>query len=398
VCGLDPVDGLLAARFWTWLWDAPGVAPEVTALLDEVRAARCALLDGPQGLARAGRAARACEVAFDTPWRTSDQLPEPDGSSAGAQRSSVELFAAFFVARVRVSPVAVTGGLGEVFPGALWRGLERFGLAPLPEQASESGRRARKAVLEALGVRFEGGDLPGHDQLDACLAAVTAAAADGAVRGVNARARGDGLFRTEDGFLREGPLVELTLQGFRAAACRDAVEALSAPAPQPAGEASVEEAPPGSPAVGVVLPSAPSVAPACESAPPVEAPDPAVVARAEELFDLLLARFERHRPLVVTYASAFALLFASEGRAPARWSPDLARKVLAAAAATSRRELPGLGAVALDAFVVDSTFRTPGRGHWPTAGYTVEAWRACFGLPDVAEPGQLRLERAARSL
>lgn len=395
VCGLDPVDGRLAARFWTWSWDAPGAALEVAAPLDDVRATRCALLDGPQCLARAGHAARACEVAFDTPWRTPDRLPAPDGSAAGAQRSSVELFAAFFAARVRVSPVAVTGGVGEVAPGALWRGLERFGLARLPEKASEPGRRARRAVLEALDVYFGALELPTQDQLDACLAAVTAAAADGGVRGVHARARGDGVFRTEDGLLREGPIVELSLQGFRVEACRDAVEALSAPAAEPPVAVSIEGASREPAPRATNAPSPPS---ASEPDLPSEPLDPAVAVRAEELFDLLLARFERHRPLVVTYAAAHALLFPAGGRPAARWSPDLARQVLAAAAATSRRELSGLGAVALDAFVVDSTLRTPGRGHWPTAGYTVEAWRACFGLPDVAEPGQLRLERAARSL
>jgi len=401
VCGLDPGEGGLVARFWGWTWDPPAAPLDVDPLQDEVRAARCVLLDGPQGLARAGRSARACEDAFRTPGRTPDHLPPPDLPLAGKLRSSVELFAAFFAARVRVSPVSVVGGLGEVFSGAFWRGLERFGLDPLPEAASEAGRRVRRALLEALGVCFPSPDLPSSGQLDACLAALTAAAADSAVRGVYARARGDGVFRTEDGFLREGPIVELAVQGFRADACREAFFALTTP-PEPAPDAvePVEPAGPESPpspapavvAETVPVAATPTIVPGPTPAPAaVPAADPALVARAEALLDLLVTRYQR-RPLVVTYPAAYSLLFPGSVRAATRWSPDLAQQVIAVASATTRREVPVLGSVALDTFIVDSTFKVPGRSHWKAGGYTVEQWRACFGLPEVAEPGDLRLD------
>jgi len=406
VCGLDPVaGGGLAVRFWTWEWDPGEADPDVAPLLDEVRAARCVLLDGPQGLARAGRDVRACEGAFRTPGRTPDHLPGADVFMGGYLRSSVELFAAFFHAKIRVSPVSMTGGVGEVFPGAFWRDLERFGIGPLPDKRRRDGRAARRAILGALGLAFASVDLPTDDQLDAAVAALTAAAADGGARGLYARARGDGLFRTDDGLLREGPIVELCLQGWRATAAREAVEALAAPAPTPAapargaGAPGAVDAPVPRPAVEPVVPEAAAVGPAVASWAPsgpsptvATGPDPAALRRAEALLDLLHGRFVSRRPVVVTYAAAYTLLFPDQARAVSRWSPALAAEVVRAASATGRRDLPGLGPVALDAFVVDSTFQVPGRGHWAVAPYTAADWRACFGVPEVAGPGDLRLE------
>jgi hypothetical protein len=64
----------------------------------------------------------------------------------------------------------------------------------------------RKRILEILGVCGLP-DLPTHDQNDACVSALLAAAADGRVPGVTLLAIGSPLFADTNGTLREGPMV-----------------------------------------------------------------------------------------------------------------------------------------------------------------------------------------------
>ena len=62
VCSLVPgAANQLRAFFWQWHWDPAGAALSVAGITDELRQARCTLVDGPQALAAAGRSARSSE-------------------------------------------------------------------------------------------------------------------------------------------------------------------------------------------------------------------------------------------------------------------------------------------------------------------------------------------------
>ena len=201
VCGLDPTEGALVARFWTWTWDGRGI----DGVADELRSTRCALLDGPQALAATDARMRACEEESGAAGKTPDDVAKATGRVFGGfVRSSVELFAALHAAGVRVSPVGIVGGVGEVYPGRLWRRLA----GAMPRKTNPVGRVQRRAVLEACGLRFGETGLS-HDQLDAALAALVAAAADRAVPGLEASLIGVALRSRPSGELEEGPMVDL---------------------------------------------------------------------------------------------------------------------------------------------------------------------------------------------
>ena len=123
------------------------------------------------------------------------------GPYSGFIRSSIELFAACAKAGVPLSPAGLVGGMAETYPGAVWRRL----VPGLPNKTRVAGRARRKALLECLGVSNLS-LLPSHDQLDACLCALLAAAADGQVSGMAVQALGPALSRTADGTWREGPI------------------------------------------------------------------------------------------------------------------------------------------------------------------------------------------------
>ena len=93
--------------------------------------------------------------------------------------------------------------LCEVYPAAIWTRLARR----LPNKRRAAGRRARAAILKALGVALPETAFT-HDQLDACVAALLGAAADGHTRGIGIAAVGDTVFWDEaTGCLREGQIV-----------------------------------------------------------------------------------------------------------------------------------------------------------------------------------------------
>ena len=122
---------------------------------------------------------------------------------AGFVRSSVELFDAFAVAKFLVSPSEFMGGISEVFPGDIWHRLVG---RTIPKKSTHEGRRARKLILQLLGI-IGLPHLPTHDQNDTCISALMAAAADGKVGGMSVRGIGLPLARDRDGTLREGPIV-----------------------------------------------------------------------------------------------------------------------------------------------------------------------------------------------
>lgn len=201
VCGLRPEGGALRAEFWAWSW-TPAPAPiDPAALLPELRASRAVMIDGPQGFARPGRTARECERIARAAGRTPDDWPVPGRPYAGFVRSSLELFHELHRAGVSVSP-ADGAGACEVYPGDLW---PRLAGGRLPRKTTSEGRRARRTLLEQLGLRGLPA-APTHDQLDAAVCALVAACVDGLVPGLTLETIGEELAVEEDGRLREGPM------------------------------------------------------------------------------------------------------------------------------------------------------------------------------------------------
>ena len=206
VCGLTRRRAGLAASFWEWRWGEGGIA----AVAAELRAVRCAALDGPHALAAPGRTLRACERLCAAAGKTPDARARlvPGRPFAGFTASGLDLFAALDAAGLAVSPPRPGPGIWETYPAYLWRALARD-LAP---KATARGRAERARVLAACGVLLPDGPL-GHDRLDAAACALAAAAACGAVPGLSAQAVGEPLARRPDGSLEEGPILALVADG-----------------------------------------------------------------------------------------------------------------------------------------------------------------------------------------
>lgn len=436
VCGLIIEDGRASAQFWPWLWPAPGEPLDVAPLLPELQAARVVLIAGPQGLARSGQPRRRAEALSRSPGRSPDHLPALGKRYAGLLRSSVELFAALYAAGVRVSPNGLRFGVSETYPATFWAQFKG-----IPKKTSKAGVAARRGILAALGLDIDGEQALTHGHCDAALAALAAAAADGAMRGMHVVSRGDSVSRGADGLLREGPIVELKLNGWRAEDCKvafgealglealapgrgvsrprdagpgaqrasagtDAPRAVVAPSPQaPARAATPKAKPPPAPG--------PTRTPGVDAAPPASfeaLEDDAVRERADELLELLAARARRGRPALVTYRTAWLLLFPAGARDTRSFARPEVRDVLRAAihtarvpivdeggdgesAAGSAAETAIFGDVALDTFVVDSVRGRPGEGHWAGAPYSRQDWIARFGTAELLGPESLRLGR-----
>ena len=204
VCGLTCADpNSLSAEFWQWQWPSPKVRLDVSVIAHEVKKAKSTMFDGPQGLASRGESLRACERQSGAVGKTPDTMPVPGKPFAGYIRSSIELFCAFAQAKFPVSPAGFLGGVLEVYPGNIWNRLTK---RVLPKKSTEQGRRARKRILEVLGVT-QLPDLPTHDENDACISALLAAAADDRVTGMSVRGLGLPLASDPDGTMREGLMV-----------------------------------------------------------------------------------------------------------------------------------------------------------------------------------------------
>ncbi len=205
VCGLTRGENSkLMATFWSWQWDAAPEALDVTVVARELKATRAAMLDGPQGLATKGQTLRVCERQAAAVGKTPDRPPSLARPFAGFIRSSLDIFDALRRAGAQISPPRFLGGISEVYPGHIWMILcSRRALA---NKSTDEGRKTRKEILQALGVVGLPG-MPTHDQNDACVAALLAAAADGNVPGLTPRGIGSPLCADPDGTLREGPMV-----------------------------------------------------------------------------------------------------------------------------------------------------------------------------------------------
>lgn len=342
VCGLTLKQGSrLIAEFWKWKWPKSNKARlDISKIAQEVRRAKSTFLDGPQGLASVGETMRDCERRCGAVGKTPDTLPQLGRPFAGYIRSSVAIFCAFQQARIQVSPEdsGFMGGVSEVYPGDLWR---RFAGRSLPRKSTCDGRRVRKEILKRLGV-IGLPDLPTHDENDACIAAVLAAAAHGVVVGLSVESLGLRMEIDAEGAIREGPMIIPILSDeMRRGISQTLSDFLSIPFRN--CRASVKSS------------SAPSV-----------------VQEATELRDQLVNCAREGNAQICSYKCASMRLFGN-------WSRAHARKVVQAAMSIPPADLPGLGSVRLDAFVVSSKTRLPGDGHWETANYEREDWERVLG-------------------
>lgn len=347
VCGLTCAEeNRLRAAFWQWEWPAPQENLDISFIAPEVRNAKSTMLDGPQGLASIGESLRACERQSGAVGKTPDTMPALGRPFGGYIRSSIELFSAFAQAEFNVSPAGFIGGVSEVYPGNIWGRLAK---RILPKKSTNEGRQARKLILQALGV-LDLPDLPTHDENDACIGAVLAAAADGKVPGVSVRGLGLPLVIEAGGTLREGPMV---------------IPEVSEDAQRRIAGALGD--------IPIVLVT--RTRPSRQSAS-----DQAVLERATALLDCLIERAREGNAQICTYAWAYRHLFDASYTT---WSQAYANQVVSVAQSTAPAELSGLGAIRLDAFVVASKTGLPSDGHWELANYDREDWERVLGTATV---------------
>jgi hypothetical protein len=354
VCGLEIRGSKLIPHFWTWCWTPPG-SIDVSGLLPEIAAATAVMLDGPQGLARVGHGIRACEKALAAAGKTADVRPPAGQPYGGFIASSLDLFAAFHTAKLFLAPEVPTR-LYEVYPAAIWTRFARR----LPNKRRSTGRQARCAILKTLGV-----DLPEtaltHDELDACAAALLAAATDARIQGIRVAAVGDPVYWDPDAAcLREGkilvPEVDAAVLAKLQSAVRPWVAASAEPPPR--------------------VPPRASFAPRGDSdSPVVRRPllDGATREdRAGQLFELLASELIAGRPTLCTYKAAVEVILGYE-----KYTPAYGSMLLKLAASTGISEVDSLGQIRLDTFLVNQKHR-PGDGHWDAATYSQGEWDRAF--------------------
>lgn len=351
VCGLTSIEcNKLSAAFWLWEWPKPEQRLDVSEITEEIRAAKSTMIDGPQALASAGNTLRACERACGAAGKTPDIQPPLGKPFAGFVRSSVELFAAFAAAEFLVSPSQFMGGISEVYPGDIWH---RLAGRTIPKKSTHEGRRARKLILQALGI-IGLPDLPTHDQNDACISALMAAAADGKVGDMCVRGIGSPLARDPDGTLREGPIVVPFLSQELRESLHEALHEVRSGGESGVGRTDAEnKLQQDSPAVSDSL-----------------------LRKALALRDYFVRSAKEGDARICTYAWAYRHLF---GEFTSKWSQAYAKRVLALAVNTPLTELPTLGKVGLDSFIVASRTGLPGEGHWNSSDYDREEWERVLG-------------------
>jgi hypothetical protein len=306
------------------------------------------MLDGPQGLAMPGKSLRECERQAKAAGKTPDTRPHPNRPYANFINSSLDLFLALHQAGISVDPPDQTKGVCEVYPGHLWSLLAAPKPQKIPQKNTEKGRLARKCILEAVGIAGLP-ELPTHDENDACVGAVMAAAADGKIPGFGVQAIGLPLM-VDQGLLREGRMIiPKIMSDSRRAALAAALSSVPVlPVPE---ESSLDLS--GS-----------------------------VHERAKKLLSRLIDRANRRQAQVCTYAWAYRHLFNIPFK---NFSQAFAQKVIQVAQKTPPMHVRGLGAVRLDCFIVAKATGRPSGGHWDSANYTPQDWDRVLGRATVLD-------------
>jgi hypothetical protein len=306
------------------------------------------MLDAPQALAAKGASCRECERLTSAAGKTGDRLPPASRPYAGFIRSSLELFTALHREGDWESLEHFTDRVGEAYPGNAWW---RLAGCTLPKKSRSEGRRVRHELLRAVGVRFASDELLTHDQYDACLCALIAATAHGAIPEARIERQGIPLYEEPAGTLREGMISRIRLVG---GACCQRIHTIA------------EE-----------MPSVANVNP-----PTVRGIEDEHQRRAQELLVQLVSLAKSGDAVICTYKAAFEYIF-SIGYTGRGQGQNAAR----VAASTEQVDLPGLGFVGLDALIVTGKTRLPGEGHWELAEYDQEHWIRALGTAGLVSNG-----------
>ncbi len=345
VCGLTRIsERELGASFWFWPWDIAPKPLEVGPIARELAQTKSAMFDGPQALAAPGASIRLCERKSAAVGKTPDSPPEIEKPSAGFICSSLDIFDALKFAGLDIGPPTFLDGISEVYPGHIWTLLA--GDQTLPKKSTDEGRSRRKNILQALGVSGLPA-YPTHDQNDACLAALMAAAADGQVRGITVKGIGSPLSIDGRGRLREG--------------------LMAIPDVAPVARESIAGALHKLPVVATATSRNVSVPP-LRSAPGTE--------HANHLLSRFINKASTGEPEICTYSWAYRHLI---DPSCTKWSQAYANAVIKLSLSTPMMQLPGLGAVRLDTFIVSKGSRVPSNGHWDSASYDREDWERTLG-------------------
>ncbi len=98
--------------------------------------------------------------------------------------------------------------------------------------------------------------------------------------------------------------------------------------------------------------------------------------RVTESLEALQERFceavRSGRPVIATYSWIYGRAF---GSVPIPWSQGHATRISTMAHHTSPRTVPGLGAVALDTFIVSANTRQPSQGYWRAVLHDEQQWQ-----------------------
>ncbi len=190
-------------RFRTWTFEPSG---DGLVSSDIASDGFVLAIDGPQGLAAAGKKVREAEKLLRAAGKSGEKLPEAGTPYAGFIAGSVALFTSLRKAGFGLlgeAPHERTSLL-EVYPGDLW---PKWAGHRLPKKTLLQGRRARYDLLRGLGLELPiGADAITHDQLDAAAAAFTA------YLWATGKAKEYGLppvWDEKEGALREGMIVSL---------------------------------------------------------------------------------------------------------------------------------------------------------------------------------------------
>ena len=361
VCGLEIGETGLIPHFWTWSWGT-NEALDLSDLLPEISAARAVMLDGPQGLARVGCKIRTCERSLAAAGKTADTRPPLSQPYGGFVASSLDLFAAFHRAGL-FDPSSPQTHVHEVYPAAIWTRLVRR----LPNKRRRDGRQARAAILQALGVGVPDG-IVSHDELDACVAALLAATADGRIEGIRVVAVGDLVYWDREAACpREGQILVPEVDTAVLAQLQEVVRPWQLP--------SAAERPrvdrPGASAMTRVGDSRVVPRPMLDGESREQ--------RATRLFEILVSELLAGRPTLCTYKAAVAVVLGYP-----KYTPAYGSMLLKLATRTGAFEVDSLGEIRLDTFLVNQKYR-PGDGHWEPATYTPAEWDRAFSAASIIE-------------
>ncbi len=175
VARLNAQTGQIVFSQFEWPTEGAGWAVEVARVVGSLGHDKAAfIVDGPQALARVQNNTRLVERYLRTPGHTPWQVPDPGvGPFAGFIKTSIKCFSALVDAGFNLAELGNaenSANLFEAYPGAVWPLWHRCAQR-LQKKSTFTGRKQRRAILEAVGCDFDRAGELTPDQLDAGVCA-----------------------------------------------------------------------------------------------------------------------------------------------------------------------------------------------------------------------------------